>query len=508
VVGGAGVVVQGHEVALRIEPTTQLEGECRALGVPGGFLLAHPLHAHGPPDLLRQKRRLEPRIVSGRTAVALRTVHPEHAHAVARHLQELRNAVPHPVRLHVVGVDRQLIVRRIGHRMGRTDRDVPLERNVVFGLDDHRRIRQRRVRIPDHIGLSGSCRRRAAHVAEEILRARKRRSCRLLPVDLQLTSRLDRLLFPFADDGNVVAFADHLDEAGDAEDGGLVDAHQLRPCHWRLHVARVHHAGKLDVHGPLQRTIHLGGNVVALRRRADDLHRLYVLHLRRAGGRIGVVAGQPDVEASPANQFAVGDPLRRVGRDGDDALADDELGGRHAEVHGCQIEQDAPGFGRHAAHRPSVRLQRIRSTGAALIDRHVGIAHDEGRLVVCDVQFIGHDLAERGPCPLPQVGLAHVERCRVVLTNDDPRIELSEVGVRIRARTECGRPGLIESKRIGLRAEGTEAHHEHPRRLDEISPGRHAITSAFASWLRRGKPESACAVLVAFTARLIAAWMP
>ena len=40
------------------------------------------------------------------------------------------------------------------------------------------------------------------------------------------------------------------------------------PANRRLHVARMNHARQLDVHGPFQRAVHFGGNVVALRRLA------------------------------------------------------------------------------------------------------------------------------------------------------------------------------------------------------------------------------------------------
>ena len=73
---------------------------------------------------------------------------------------------------------------------------------------------------------------------------------------------------------------------------------QLRARHRRLHVARMHHARQLDVHGPFQRAVHLGGNVVALRRLADDLEFLHRLDLGHAGGRVDVVPRQRDIESS------------------------------------------------------------------------------------------------------------------------------------------------------------------------------------------------------------------
>ena len=148
---------------------------------------------------------------------------------------------------------------------------------------------------------------------------------------LSCRAAANRLLFPLADDGDVVALAHDLDESRDAANGGFVDADERRAGDRRLHVARVHHAGKLDVDGPLQRAVHLGGNVVALRRLADDLELLHRLELGHAGGRVGVVARQRDVEPLSADQFAVGDFPRGIGRDRDHALADGELIDRHAK---------------------------------------------------------------------------------------------------------------------------------------------------------------------------------
>ena len=42
-------------------------------------------------------------------------------------------------------------------------------------------------------------------------------------------------------------------------------------------------------------------------------------------------------------------------------------------------------------------------------------------------------MAKGGSRALAQIGLAHVKRRRVVLVNDDPRVELAEIGIGIRA---------------------------------------------------------------------------
>ena len=280
--------------------------------------------------------------------------------------------------------------------------------------------------FPTTSGFGARRGRRAAHVLEQVFRCREGRCRRLLPVDLELSGRLDRLLFPLADNRDVVALAHHLDESGDASDGRLVDADQLGARHRRLHVARMNHAGKLDVHGPFQRAVHLGRNVIALQRLADDLEVLYRLHLCHTGGRIDVVARQRDIEPFSADQFSVGDFPGGIGFDGDHALADGELIDRHTKPCGCHLQQDSPGLGSDAPHGPAIDLDGIRTARSALIDGDVGAAHDEVVFVVCDVQFIGHHLPEGRSGALAAVRLADVEGRRAVLMNDDPRIELSE----------------------------------------------------------------------------------
>src|SRR5207244_3457396 len=69
---------------------------------------------------------------------------------------------------------------------------------------------------------------------------------------------------------------------------------------------------------------------------------------------------------------------------------------------------------------------------------------------------------------LAAVGLADVERRGVVLMNDDPRIQLSEVGIGI------GSSGGLEhdAKRIAANGGGTDADDEHARRLEERAARR------------------------------------
>ena len=146
-----------------------------------------------------------------------------------------------------------------------------------------------------------------AHVLEEIFRRRERRRGRLLPLHLQLPRGADGVLLALAHDRDVVALAHHLDEAGNVLHRRLVDADERGAGKRRAHVPGVDHARHFHVDRPLQRSVHLRRNVVALRRLADVLHPLHRLQRRDAGGGVGVLAGQRDVEFLAADQLAVGD---------------------------------------------------------------------------------------------------------------------------------------------------------------------------------------------------------
>ena len=81
VVDRARVVVERHELALRVEPAAQLENVGRPFGIPGRLFVPHPLHAHRSAELVREERGLEADVVRRRAAVDLRPIHVDDAHA-------------------------------------------------------------------------------------------------------------------------------------------------------------------------------------------------------------------------------------------------------------------------------------------------------------------------------------------------------------------------------------------------------------------------------------------
>ena len=169
VVGRSSVEIEGHEIPLRIERAAHLERERRPLGIPRRLLIAHPLHANRPANFLGEIGGFETCIVGRGSAVGLRPIHPFNAYSIARHAEEFRDAASQAVRLHVVRINRHLTIRRIGHRMGRTEGRVALERHFVFGLDHLCRAAERRVGISNHGGAPCRCGRCAANEVEQVV---------------------------------------------------------------------------------------------------------------------------------------------------------------------------------------------------------------------------------------------------------------------------------------------------------------------------------------------------
>jgi hypothetical protein len=199
------------------------------------------------------------------------------------------------------------------------------------------------------------------------------------------------------------------------------------------------HAGQLHIHGPGQRPVHLGGYVIALRRLADDAQFVDRLDLGLTSRGVYIFAGQRDIEAFAANKLGVSDRPCRIGPDGNRRVFYLKLCGRHPEMLSGQLQQDPSGFGRNPSHRPAIALDGVRTAGAALVRRGVGASHDQAGLAIGDIEFIAHHLPERGARALAAIGLADKKRRAVVGMDDDPSVELPEVGVGIRAFGLCER---------------------------------------------------------------------
>jgi hypothetical protein len=163
-----------------------------------------------------------------------------------------------------------------------------LEGDFIFRFDDARGGGERGRRIAVRLVVVGRGRSGAPHVVEQAGGWRERRAVGLLPLGLQLLRRADGLLLALADHRDVIAAAHHADETGHARDRRLVDALQGRTRERGPHVARVDHAGHFHVHGPFQRAVDLGRDVIAF----DGLpHHPQVSH----GFDHGLARGRVDV---------------------------------------------------------------------------------------------------------------------------------------------------------------------------------------------------------------------
>ena len=193
---------------------------------------------NGAAKLASDPGSLASSIFTRRSPKSLRTLHPDDSDPVLGHTKERSDTPSHPIRLHVIGIDRHLAVRRIRHGVRWTDRGMPLERYIVICLNNLGRTCHCHVWGSYHNRTGTGRGHRAAHVLEQVIRRREGRSGRLLPVRLKLSGRVDGLLFAFADDGDIVALADDLHETWNAFYRGLVDADERRAGKRRPDVAR------------------------------------------------------------------------------------------------------------------------------------------------------------------------------------------------------------------------------------------------------------------------------
>ena len=323
-----------------------------------------------------------------------------------------------------------------------------------------------RVRIALDPRLAREGRRGGAHVVEQVARRGEGSGCRFLPLDLELSRRTDGLLFALADHGHIVATADHAQEPRHVGYGSLVDALQGCACQRWPHIARVHHAGQLHVHGPFLRAVDLGGNVVALERLPHDAQVAHGLDRGLAGGGIDIASGERDVEALAADQLRVGHALRGIGFQRNGSIGNGQHLDRRAEMLASQLEQHAPCLCAHPAHRESIAFDTVGAARATLVRRDVGRTHDELRAVVRDIQLVTHHLPVGGAGALATIRLADEEGGGVVRMDDDPRIQLQEIPVRPRTGTR------------GLRCEGTDTGHGGDAEADDEGARTHEEAAA------------------------------
>ena len=107
------------------------------------FLLAHPLHAHGPAGKRpREKRGIPARVVRGVVAVATGALRVDAAHAILRQVEHLGDRPTQRINALTVGPHRQRTVVEPGDGARRTDRSVHLIRSSIARFDRPRARRR------------------------------------------------------------------------------------------------------------------------------------------------------------------------------------------------------------------------------------------------------------------------------------------------------------------------------------------------------------------------------
>ena len=258
----------GHDLVRGVERGAGLVDRGRALRVPAGALLAHVLQPHRLAGELREHRRIVGAVVGVVAAIGAGADHPDAVHVRGRHLERAGEAVAHEVRLLRAGVAGDAAVLDLDHGAGRAHAGVRLEWPLVFRLDHARGGLERFGGVADRLLVHRLAHRRLADVVvERVLRRERRLDVR--PLHLERVVRLDRVPLLVGDDGEEIAFAHHA-RAGDVLDRAFVDGHRRRARDRRADHAGVDHARDFHVGDERLLAEHLGRDVGAFDRLADD----------------------------------------------------------------------------------------------------------------------------------------------------------------------------------------------------------------------------------------------
>ena len=188
------------------------------------------------------------------------------------------------------------------------------------------------------------------------------------------------------------------------------------------------HARHLDVGDVVELAKHLGRDIEARRRLADDLVGGGRLWLRLPlGDEVVAELAVPlhrQVEIAPADQLAIADLARRIARHGDDTVGYLEPVGRDPEPCRCHLDQHAARLGRGVAQRDAALLHPGAAAGAALVDGQGGVAHHDTDPCQRHVELLGDDLGDRDIDPLAHIHLAEIGDDTAVGLDREPAVEL------------------------------------------------------------------------------------
>ncbi len=325
------------------------------------------------------------------------------------------------------------------------------------------------VRRLDPLRAAGECRRHIADVLRQLLLGDRLRApviehLGLLgqagagrPARLQRLRRLDRRPFVARNDGDEVALAHRLHEAGDLLRLAVVVGLQPGAEVIGADDPRMQHAGQPHVlhEGELAR--HLGRDVDACDRLADHL-----VVLGRFQRRLRI---DRKLEIPVADQFGVRHGLAGIELVDDHAVDDHQLGGRDAELLRRALDQRMAGGRRGTAQLAAALRNRQVGAGDPLVRRGRGVAHHHLDALERDVELVGRHLRHRGLGTGAEVDLAGVDGDSAVSPDADERVD-RVLGNRLRRRQDGGSGSRRPGRRNGAALQ-READDEHGARALE-----------------------------------------
>ncbi len=431
-------------------------------------------------------------------AVRSRPGHPDHADLLRRQFQQVRERVAQRIGLLSAEPHHRAALAHVGERAGRTHRGVRLERVFVARLDHAIGHLQRGIDVALRLVLlRGLGLLAAKRVVERVVCGPEHRRG-MRPFDAQLAGRFDRLLLALAHDRDEVAAAHHAHEPRKLR--ALVEREHVRARLRRSHHARVEHAGHGEIRDVSIGALDLRRDVEARDRLAGHRVLARILERRRLGDL--------DVEGLAADELAVGDALRLVGGDIDDAIAHAQRRCRNAEARGGERKQRGAPFRRGALQRRAAVHDAVGAAGAALVHGGGGIAHDERHALDGHVELLRDHLRERGRDAHARFDLADRRGDAAVRGHAQPRIE----GRRIDRRWPHGAGG--RKRRRGARARihrasrHRERHHERAAGLEEIAPRGAALRRDEFFGALHVRLPAAMRLAASFTARRMLMWVP
>ena len=285
--GAVGVGVAPHAILpidnppVGIQRRLDLGDHGGRIGLPGVFLLAHPLHAdrhagHGAGE----EGGVGGGVIGSVMAITASTFDMDQPHLGRRHRHQLGNR--RAIREHALGVapDRHLVALQKPDGARRADGAVHLVGTAILHAQPFGICRDRGGAVED----GGVFRRQGPDDVEDLRLLRQGTTCGPCGGFLQRSHCLDCLPFMACNHREERAIANHFDYTRHGAGGVEIDGDQARPIpRWADHPG-MQHAGQAHILNEGSPARHLGGNIHARQEFAADAVMGRVFHLGRACG--------------------------------------------------------------------------------------------------------------------------------------------------------------------------------------------------------------------------------